>query len=473
MASSPRITVTPPSCLMDEEVTVKMEGLEKCSVYTLRTTATDSDGVPFFTLATYKSDDAGAVDLRKTPAIAGHFRGLLPMAPFSYLLPERKQDHQTSFKYGPITDPVKYQLEVYSGSVTVPLMTAGAEQSGLKPVCSVEHERRLLAEGCTRIPVRHGRVRGSLLLPPGKGPFPGVMDIMGGGGGLMEQRAALLASRGFAVIAMAFFAYEDLPKKLGTIELAYFDEAVQYLLSREEVRKDAIGVIASSKGVEFALNMAVSMPKIKATILVNGCIVSCYSATKLLDGTQKPVMPLDNTKIMLRPGGVVDLSYVLTDPHNHPESIIPVEEAHGDILWLSSLDDHSGVRPSHADVALERCQKAGKASKIRVRKFPGAGHLLEPPNIVFSPTNKNVVLNLDIFWGGKKEEHCAAQEEAWKDILTFFNERLQADAKLGDICRGDAKLGDICRGDAKTGDICRGDAKTGDICRGDAKSGDV
>ncbi|KAF2364480.1 Acyl-CoA thioester hydrolase/bile acid-CoA amino acid N-acetyltransferase [Trinorchestia longiramus] len=400
MASSPRITVTPPSCLMDEEVTVKMEGLEKCSVYTLRTTATDSDGVPFFTLATYKSDEEGEIDLKKTPALGGHFKGLLPMAPFAQLLPEKRQHLNFRFTFGRVTEPITYQLEVYTGPVVMPLVTAGAEQSGLKPVCSVEHERRLLAEGCTRTPVRHGRVRGSLLLPPGKGPFPGVMDIMGGGGGLMEQRAALLASRGFAVIAMAFFAYEDLPKTMqNSFELAYFEEAAQYLLSREEVCKGGIGVIASSKGGEFALNMAVSMPQVKATIIVNSNIMELSAPTILLDGTRRPQVPASVAKFLVHPGGVLDMHCLSDDPRNHPESIIPVEEAHGDILWLCSLEDLSGDCERVADFAVERCEKAGKPGKVKVHKFPGAGHLLEPPNIPFCHTARNKAVHFDIAWG--------------------------------------------------------------------------
>ena len=30
-----------------------------------------------------------------------------------------------------------------------------------------------MAEGVKRIPVREGRIRGTLFLPPGNGPFPG------------------------------------------------------------------------------------------------------------------------------------------------------------------------------------------------------------------------------------------------------------------------------------------------------------
>lgn len=55
----------------------------------------------------------------------------------------------------------------------------------------------------------------------GSGPFPGVIDMFGSGGGLFDHRAALLASRGFCVFALPFFAYEDLPKSLPDVSLDY------------------------------------------------------------------------------------------------------------------------------------------------------------------------------------------------------------------------------------------------------------
>ena len=50
-----------------------------------------------------------------------------------------------------------------------------------------------------------------LFLCLGEGPFQGVIDMFGGSGGLIEFRAALLASRGFAALALAYFNYKDLP----------------------------------------------------------------------------------------------------------------------------------------------------------------------------------------------------------------------------------------------------------------------
>lgn len=59
----------------------------------------------------------------------------------------------------------------------------------LKEVASTELVRLVMAPGVRRIMIREGRVRGALFLPPGTGPFPAVIDVFGGFGGLREYRA--------------------------------------------------------------------------------------------------------------------------------------------------------------------------------------------------------------------------------------------------------------------------------------------
>lgn len=69
----------------------------------------------------------------------------------------------------------------------------------------------------------------------GNGPFPGIIDLYGTGGGLPEYRACLLANYGFAVLALAFYGYEDLPKEMKEFHLEYFEEAINYMLKHTQV----------------------------------------------------------------------------------------------------------------------------------------------------------------------------------------------------------------------------------------------
>ncbi len=55
------------------------------------------------------------------------------------------------------------------------------------------------------------------------GKQPAVIDIFGTGGGLMEHRGALLSSKGFAVLCLAYIDFKDLPKTVPELSMNYFE----------------------------------------------------------------------------------------------------------------------------------------------------------------------------------------------------------------------------------------------------------
>lgn len=59
--------------------------------------------------------------------------------------------------------------------------------------------------------------------------------MFGSIGGLIEFRASLLASHGFAALALAYCDYEDLPCPLEKVDLEYFEEAANFLLRHPKV----------------------------------------------------------------------------------------------------------------------------------------------------------------------------------------------------------------------------------------------
>lgn len=65
----------------------------------------------------------------------------------------------------------------------------------------------------------------------GRGPFPGVIDIMGATGGLLHYRGALLASKGFVVLCLSVYKYDDLPKKPEDVTFDYFIVRTTFFLN--------------------------------------------------------------------------------------------------------------------------------------------------------------------------------------------------------------------------------------------------
>jgi hypothetical protein len=57
----------------------------------------------------------------------------------------------------------------------------------------------------------------------------------------------------------------------------------------------------------------------------------------------------------------------MSDPSDHPDAIIPVEDAYGDILWMSGLADRAMNTEMFARLAVERCTERGKPDKVKVR----------------------------------------------------------------------------------------------------------
>ncbi|CDQ88479.1 unnamed protein product [Oncorhynchus mykiss] len=105
-------------------------------------------------------------------------------------------------------------------------------------LATATNERRFMTKGARRIPLglKGGRLRGVLFLPPGQGSFPGVLDVYILGGGLSEVRASLLANKGFVVLALAYYGYQDMPRNVPKhFDLEYFEEAITFLRRQPQV----------------------------------------------------------------------------------------------------------------------------------------------------------------------------------------------------------------------------------------------
>ncbi|XP_009982889.1 PREDICTED: acyl-coenzyme A amino acid N-acyltransferase 2-like, partial [Tauraco erythrolophus] len=272
-----------------------------------------------------------------------------------------------------------------------------------------------------------GRVRGALFLPPGPGSFPGVIDLFGGAGGLIEFRAGLLASRGFAVLALAFFAYDDLPPFL--VDLEYFEEAAELLLRHPKVRGPGLGVIGVSKGAEVALAMASLLPQVVATVWINGT-ASIYGNALVYKDLHIPPIPYSAERLVFTELGAMDNSALFTDPRDpaYSTSAIPAEKIRGKVLFVVGEADRNFNSKLFAELAMARMPP----KSCRLLSYPGAGHLIEPPSSPLCSISSIRVSPRLVMWGGEAQAHAKAQEHSWKEIVQFLELHLglAATAKL-------------------------------------------
>uniref|UniRef100_A0A8C3U2U3 Uncharacterized protein n=1 Tax=Catharus ustulatus TaxID=91951 RepID=A0A8C3U2U3_CATUS len=377
-----RVSVLPSlRCLFDDPVQIRVAGLQPQQAVTLRASLLDESGELFQAHALYRAGNSGELDLSRSPALGGSYLGVEPMGLLWAL--QSKTPYKRLAKRNVLT-PFNVDLEVYEGH---------GDMSRLLGKCT--NERWFLGEGVKRISVREGRLRATLFLPPGPGPFPGLIDLYGSGGGLIEYRASLLASRGFVTLALAYMSFEDIPAMPQILELSYFEEAVNFL------------------GIDEG-----------AAVSISG---SCFNSFIPLKGNgfTLPVHPYDLGRMKISDeSGLVDFSDVLDD-HMDPatwDCRIPVEKSLAKFLFLSGLDDMNWKSDLYCRDAVQRLQQHGR--QVEFYSYPGAGHLLEPPYLPLCKVSIHRVLGMFVHWGGQWREHARAQEDAWRRIQAFFWQHL-------------------------------------------------
>ncbi|XP_050020577.1 peroxisomal succinyl-coenzyme A thioesterase [Alexandromys fortis] len=408
------LSLEPAGCsCWDEPLSIAVRGLAPEQPVTLRAALRDERGALFRSHARYRADPHGELDLARAPALGGSFAGLEPMGLLWAMEPDRpfwrliKRDVQT---------PFVVELEVLDGH----------EPDGGRLLARAVHERHFMAPGVRRVPVREGRVRATLFLPPGEGPFPGIIDVYGVGGGLLEYRASLMASHGFATLALAFYDFEDLPKDFTVVEVDYFEEAVSYMLQHPKVKGPDIGLLGLSLGADICLTMASFLKNVSATVSING---SAFSGNRHIHYQQTMIPPLghDLRRVKVAFSGILDIVDIRNDPVGGCEnpSMIPIEQAKGPILFIAGQDDHCWRSELYAQIASQRLQASGK-ERPQVISYPGAGHYIEPPYFPMCPASLHKIVNRAVHWGGEVRAHSRAQIDTWKQILAFFGRHLQS-----------------------------------------------
>lgn len=120
---------------------------------------------------------------------------------------------------------------------------------------------------------REGFVGTYYHLPPGR-PVPAVLQIGGSFGGHSPLPAALLASRGYPTLSLAYFNEPGLPRTLKDIPLEYFEGALRWLAAQPGVDPRRLLVAGASRGGEAALLLGTVY-----TDLVHGVLACTPSAS--------------------------------------------------------------------------------------------------------------------------------------------------------------------------------------------------
>ncbi|KAF7646495.1 hypothetical protein LDENG_00185930 [Lucifuga dentata] len=416
------LSVRPVRGMVDEAFQVLVENLPSAFPVTLHALHQSEDRDYWEAYGHYVSDHRGSVSVSEDMSFGGTYVGKEAMGLVWSLRPVPGSRPALRLRKMNVCSPMLLAVSVYGGHVA----EGFREQV---PLASVLMERWYMAPGVQRIDVKEKRVKGTLFIPAEMkrgGLFPGLLDMWGGGGGLVEYRAALLASHGFVTMALEYIGTGDLSS--ADMELSYFEMAFDLIRSHPQVMKDRVGIFGLSLGTLMTLNMAAYSNVINPRC----CVCVSGSHVQFLDHpTTKTVgemMARNLNKVRMdEQNQVIWRDIILPLPTDLSQKV-DVGKIKCPLLLVNGNDDQNWATVESAEDINQMMHVAGNEHLLTTLTYPGAGHLIEPPYSPhirasnFTLYGKKVV----VLWGGKTKPHSDAQEDAWKKILAFLQQHLHS-----------------------------------------------
>jgi dienelactone hydrolase len=332
----------------------------------------------------------GEVDVGTTASVGGSYSGVSPMGLIWSMerIGRPESEAPTTSVRLPVT--VVFRAEARNGEL--------AEASVI---------RAMVGPGVTFKLLDEDGLRGAWFLPPGDGPHPAVIVLGGSEGGLPVRSAApLLASHGYATLALAYFGLPGLPRGLVNIPLEYFGKAIAYVRTTIAPRNDFVAVHGGSRGGELALLVASLDADIRAVVAVvpSGVVYGAFG----------PSEPDDR-----RPRG----AWTLGGKPVPERATIPVERIKGPVLMVSGRDDQIWPSFELAEIARRRLEGHNHPWPFEHISYPDAGHAMAPP---YAPTTATTsvhpVTHRTLALGGTPKGQIEANVAYWRRTLDFLAE---------------------------------------------------
>ena len=401
---APRLEISPDDVLIDESFRIVLTGVPADADVTIRV---DGNGGLLQSAGTFRSNAQGRVEVSDPAPLLWSVTRKPGAAP----APGGRGDAQ----------PWVFTAEV-----------------GGKAIAARTITRRMSAANVRMAPVRERGLVGTAYYPAESGRHPAIVVLAGAIGGLPAPGAhpAGLASRGYIVLALAYFNAEGLPPLIKNIPLEYFATAVDWLKSQPLVDPARIGVLGTSRGGELALLLGATFPPAFRVVVANvpGSVVwpgmSDDSDTPAwtLAGTPLPHVPMNFTAADQELSGRDRFLKRLQHTETVRRAEIPVERIRAPILMFSGKDDQSWPSDVFADRIVNRLKEHKFAYPVEHYSYENAGHLITRPHVptwnvrevTLHPVSKRPNMP-----GGTPEGQGRANADSWAKLLTFLEKYLR------------------------------------------------
>ncbi|XP_007575225.1 acyl-coenzyme A thioesterase 1-like [Poecilia formosa] len=417
----PILSVRPSRALVDEAFEVLVENLPPVSPFTLRSLHHSEDGDDWEAYGHYFSDHSGRVSVSEDLSFGGTYSGREPMGLIWSLRPVPGSRTGLRLRKKDVTTPMLITISLYNGH---------EDFRDNSPLVSMVTERWYMGPGIQRIEITDGGLRGGLFIPPGPGPFPGILDLWGGGGGLLEYRSALLASRGYICLALEYFKTGQM--KSTDLSFEYFEKAYHVLKDHPQVIPDRVGIISLCLGTIVTLSLVVESAEIKPSCVVCISNMITKSPGKTLSGFHRSI-PSKFNKIRVDENNHQIWRDVGLALLKEPSMKVDVAKINCPLMLVNGCDDQNWCAVETADDISKTMNAAGKGHLLTRVDYPDTGHLIEPPfsphcfagNFFVYSSNEKVIQ----LYGGKTKPHSDAQDDSWRKILSFLRHHLYCSHK--------------------------------------------
>lgn len=376
------------------------------------------DGSVHEATASFIANDAGVVDTARHVSTAGSYTGADPFGLWWSAQP-------TAPMAGAAAPPA-------------PVACRLRAETGNRTVCA-EFERHWLAPGATVTEVREPGVCGMFARPAGPGPFPGVVAFGGSGGGLGPAAAwaPVLASRGLATLAIAYFGAPGLPGSLAGIEVEVVERAAGWLLGRDDVAPRTVAVMGMSRGSELALWAGALLDTVGAVVAFapSGISWSGLDATGPVDAPAwafraqpLPYAPIGTAAkaSLAQSGGPVALrgafEPILANPRLFEHAVIPVETIRGPVLFVSGEADTMWPATPMTQIAEQRAAGRGFRHPLVHLRYRDGGHVCAgvPGTPVVTEAQQHPLTGGCYTFGGTRAGNAHARADSWPRVVAFL-----------------------------------------------------
>lgn len=402
--------VAPTETLHDADVRIRVNGLEPGTTVELQSDFVTRGGTVWRSSATFVADASGAVDPATAVPVSGSWQTADPHA---FIWSAVKTEEKAS-------DPSLFENDDRS------VVTVRVRQQ-----TNTLAEKQLVllkrAHGISTTEIR-GPVIGTFMTPYGKRSLPAVIVLGGSEGGINREKAALVASHGYAVLAVAYFGIGPLPELLEHIPVETVDRAVEWLKGQPAVDASRIAIVGGSKGAELALLAASRNPSIRAVVAIAPASVVFQSVTFgrghlssswTIGGKEVPYAPYVLDAYGKSRRGI-DL-YTPTLAGAPAEAVIPVEKIVGPILLLAGKEDALWPSATMAEQIVARAKQKGFRYPVINMTMEAAGH-----NVAGTPNRPTADF---VRLGGTPQGLAEAHAKSAQAIIDFLDRSIGAGSK--------------------------------------------